>query len=202
MSDYWPDVDSLRLELPLFSAAKAQKEARHFHERDEAQANVLATLRCGQLLDKKSYESSVKNGSRLAPVIEQLRNAHGFSICGDGSLSKPYRMENIKQHPTLARVTPEMKAAYYATPHWSNVRSQRLERDHGRCVLCWSYDDLRCHHVSYANLFKEPLVDLLTLCDACHDRVHHDCRLKFPSGVSVKYAHWLGWKGFEPWLLP
>ena len=202
MSDYWPDLDSLRLDLPLFSAATAAKQARTFHERDEAQANVLLTLRSGAGIEKKSYEASVKNGSRLAPVIEQLRNAHGFSISGDGTVGNPYRMDDARQSPTLARVTPEMKAAYYATSHWNSVRLSRLARDLHRCVLCWATDELRCHHVSYANLFSEPLVDLLTLCDGCHSRVHQDCRLKFPSGVSVRYAHWLGWKGFEPWLLP
>jgi uncharacterized protein YlaI len=162
----------------------------------------LATLRRGAAVNKKDYESSVKNGSRLAPVIEQLRNAHGFAITGDGSIAKPYMLRDVTQRPLLARVTPDMKAAYYATPHWISARALRLEKDSHRCVLCWNVDSLRCHHVSYANLFNEPIVDLLTLCDGCHDRVHEDCRLKFPSGVSVQYAHWLGWKGFETWLLP
>jgi hypothetical protein len=199
MSDYFPDLDSLRMNLPLFAAPRPSQSARSFHERDEAQANVLVLLRGGASLNRKSYES---DGSRLAPVIEQLRNAHGFVIPGDGTSAKPYRMDDARQFPALARVTPEMKACYYSTPHWISIRSARLSRDSFRCVLCLSEDDLRCHHVSYANLFNEPLVDLLTLCDTCHGRVHEDCRLKFPSGVSVRYAHWLGWKGFETWLLP
>lgn len=202
MSDYWPDVDSLRMDLPLFSVATAERQARKFHERDEAQANVLTTLRCGEPIYKKSYEASVKNGSRLAPVIEQLRNAHGFSISGDGTVEKPYKLTDSRERPSLARVTPEMHAAYYWLPHWAKVKHDRASRDGHRCVLCWSVDELRCHHVSYANIFNEPLEDLLTLCDGCHGRVHKDCRLKFPSGVPVQFAHWLGWKGFETWLLP
>jgi len=202
MSDYWPDIDSLRLDLPLFSSATATKDARSFHERDEAQANVLASLRRGQSIDKKSYEASVKNGSRLAPTIEQLRNAHGFSISGDGSIRKPYRMDDVRQRPTLARVTPEMKAAYYQLPHWLKVKAERAAMDMHRCVLCRTVEELRCHHVCYEKLFAEPIVDLLTLCDGCHDRVHSHCGLKFPSGVPLMYAHWLGWKGIEAWLLP
>lgn len=203
MSDYWPDIDSLRLDLPLFAAVQAATpDARAFHERDEAQAHVLETLRRGVGINKKEYEDSVANGSRLAPVIEQLRNAHGFAISGDGSVRKPYRLDDVRQCPALARVTPEMKLAYYSLPHWLRVKSDRAARDSHRCVVCLDVDDLRCHHLSYANLFNEPLVDLLTLCDACHERVHHDCRLKFPSGVSVQYAHWIGWRSFETWLLP
>lgn len=206
MSDYYRDSESVLRErlaaLPLFSAAAATEDARQFHERDEAQANVLTALRAGDAMTKKAYEATVRNGSRLAPVIEQLRNAHGFAISGNGSLKKPYRLDDVRQRPTLARVTPEMKSAYYSLDHWRRMKSQRAARDSNRCVVCHLSEDLRCHHLSYANLFNEPLVDLLTLCDACHERVHQDGRLKFPSGVSVKYAHWIGWRSFETWLLP
>jgi hypothetical protein len=202
MSDYWLDLDSLRLELPLFRAAVATKQARVFHERDEAQAAVLFRLRDQTNLTKMQYERKAKNGSRLAPIVEQLRNAHGFHIEGDGSVKSPYRMGDVRQRPTLARVTPEMKAAYYGLPHWINVRESRLERDGRMCVLCDWASELRCHHVTYENLFAEPISDLMTVCETCHDRLHAHCRLKFPSGVSVQYASWIGWKGFEPWLMP
>lgn len=203
MSDYFPDdLDSLRLDLPLFCAAAAPQQARTFHERDEAHAAVLRMLRERTHLTKLHYERDAKNGSRLAPLIEQLRNAHGFAIEGDGSVKSPYIMGDVRQCPTLARVSPEMKAAYYALPHWLKVRGLRLERDCRMCVLCDANSALRCHHVTYENLFSEPLRDLMTVCDPCHKRLHAHCRLKFPSGVSVRYAHWLGWKGFERWLMP
>ncbi len=202
MSDYFPDIDTLRMGLPLFVAASRSTEARAFHERDEAQASVLASLRSGVAIQKNQYESAAKNGSRLAPVVEQLRNAHGFAISGYGTTAKPYRLDDVRQRPTLARSTPEMQAAYYQTPHWLNAKRQREAMDGHRCVLCGNNKDLRCHHVCYGRLFNEPPSDLLTLCDLCHGRVHLHCRLKFPSGISVKYAHLLGWKGFETWLLP
>lgn len=202
MSGTFPDIDSLRLELPLFRTCESASTARAFHERIEAQVDVLARLRGGAAIDKRSYETGVKNGSRLAPVIEQLRNGHGFVISGRGTASDPYRMDDVTQKPSLAFVTPEMKDAYYGLPHWQKVKHERESRDHFQCVLCGFDDELRCHHVSYANLFCEPLADLLTLCDACHSRVHESCRLAFPKGMSVNYAHWVGWKGFDTWLLP
>ena len=214
MSDYWPDVDSLRLDLPLFgSFAKSlsvrtepieqtKDKARRFHASKQAQQDALAKLRDGGGLTKVDYERSFSDGRRLAPAIEQLRNAHGFAIDGHGTARKPYRLSDISQLPTLAMVTPEMEAIYYTLHHWRAVKEAREIRDLRRCVLCLSTSDLRCHHVSYAKLFNEPLEDLMTVCDRCHGRVHQDCRLKFPSGVSVQYAHWLGWKGFDEWLLP
>jgi hypothetical protein len=196
MSDYWPEEDRI---LPLFSACMEKQKARAFHERDEAQAKVLASLRRGDQILRKEIES---DGSRIAPAIEQLRNAHGFSILGNGTQKKPYLMSDVGERPSLARVTDEMKLAYLSLPHWVSVKAQRHRLDGFACVLCRSGSDLRCHHISYDRLFNEPVCDLLTLCDDCHGRVHESCRLKWPSGISVQYAHLLGWKGFETWLLP
>lgn len=202
MSDYWPQESFDTFDLPLFSAATTAKQARVFHEREDAQASVLASLRTGEAMTKKAYESRAANGSRLAPVINQLRWAHGFKIDGDGCLKSPYVLVDVAQKPTLCFVTPEMKAAYYMTPHWNRVRLERRVHDMSQCVLCSATIDLQCHHMSYARLFNEPLEDLLTLCSRCHGRVHDECRMKFPSGIPVQYAHWLGWKGFEKWLMP
>lgn len=214
MSDYYQSDDKRIAALPLFgSFAKSlpvvvepveqtNDRARKFHASRQAQQDALTKLRDGAGLTKVDYEQSFGDGRRLAPAIEQLRNAHGFSIDGHGTVSKPYKLCDVLQRPSLAMVTPEMEAMYYTLPHWYAVKEAREASDARRCVLCFSPSELRCHHVSYAKLFNEPLEDLMTLCERCHERVHEDCRLKFPSGVSVQYAHLLGWKGFEAWLLP
>lgn len=188
--------------LPLFSKQEEETDARGFHQRDQQQAAVLHQLRRGAGLSKLEWERRSADGGRLAPVIEQLRNAHGLTIAGDGSLLAPYFMEDVRQSPRLARITPEMKAAYYQTPHWHAVRAARRRLDGDACVACSAVDGLVCHHLTYRRLFGEELRDLLTLCDPCHGVVHESCRLKFPSGVEIRFAHLIGWKGFEAWLLP
>jgi hypothetical protein len=188
--------------VPFEAEEEPQNSARSFHQRDEAQCAVLTRLRAGDLLKKSIYESEVCDGSRLAPVIEQLRNAHGFLIKGDGSVCTPYFMPDMKQMPSLARVTPEMRSAYYTTPHWESVRSSRFEHDSMMCVLCGDSDELQCHHVTYQNIFREQLSDLLTVCSDCHRKIHKHGRLKFPSGISVECAAQIGWNVFEEWLLP
>jgi hypothetical protein len=214
MSDYYQSDDNRLADLPLFGslakslsvavqpAQQMKEKAREFHASRQAQQHALTKLRTGHGLTKVYYEQSFGDGRRLAPAIEQLRNAHGFAIDGHGTCKKPYKLCDVSQSPTLAMVAPDMKAIYYTLPHWHKVKHERQARDSHRCVLCMSGSALQCHHVSYAKLFNEPIEDLVTLCDTCHRRVHQDCRLKFPSGVSVQYAHLLEWKGFEAWLLP
>lgn len=193
-------IDLDELDLPLFR--QSSNSAREFHSRDAAQMSVLAQLRQSKYLTKQHYESCVSDGSRLAPTIEQLRNAHGFTISGDGSVKKPYCLNDVNEQPSLARVTPELKSAYYCSSHWKSVRQNRFLKDGGRCVVCQCRAVLQCHHLHYKSLFNEKPEHLLTVCSKCHRVIHESCRLKFPSGIPTQYAHLLGWKGFESWLLP
>lgn len=199
MSDYFPSLEEMRLEIPLFSQAKAANDARKFHESEAQQREVLLHLRAGESIAKCEWEDG---GKRLAPAVEQLRNAYGFVISGYGTSKKPYRMDDVHQCPAKAHVTDEMKAAYYCLPHWQFVIGDRRSMDAFRCVCCHASDRLQCHHLTYKRLFAERLTDLLTLCSECHAAVHKSCRLKFPSGVQVNYAAQLGWRAFDAWLLP
>jgi hypothetical protein len=64
---------------------------------------------------------------------------------------------------------------YLDSPAWKQKREERLRLDHGRCAACGTRENLRCHHVSYANLGSEDVEDdLLTLCQDCHDELHGD----------------------------
>jgi len=180
----------------------ASSEARQFHTRDEAQADVLIMLRGGGALTRRNYEKHATDGTRLAPIVEQLRNAHGFLIIGHGTSDKPYRLQDRLQLPSLARVSPEMRKAYYETQHWMDAKERRFQIDGYRCVLTQSAENLRCHHISYANLFGEAMKELMTVCDEAHYMIHKHCRLKFPSGIAPHLAERLGWLGFEGWLLP
>lgn len=178
---------------------RAGQSAARISESHADQSSVLARLRTGVGLEKMELDW---NGGRVAIAIERLRNAYGFRIDGRGTRKTPYVMPDTRQLPTLAGVSEQMKAAYYTTPHWNERRHVRLAHDGFRCLLCTSRDDLRCHHITYENLFGEELRDLMTVCEECHGRIHAACSLAFPSGIRTTYAAQLGWKGHEAWLLP
>jgi hypothetical protein len=197
------DFDSPPVVVRPDAVRSAEKHAgqrvARISESKADQKSALARLRTGVKLEKMEFDCG---GGRVAIAIEKLRNAYGFRIDGRGTVKDPYVMHDTSQHPSLACVTEDMKAAYYGTPHWRSVRESRLTIDGCCCVLCKDHRDPRCHHITYENLFNEQLKDLMTVCDECHGRIHAACRLAFPPGIHVTYAAQLGWKGPEEWLLP
>jgi hypothetical protein len=72
---------------------------------------------------------------------------------------------------------------YIQSPHWAAKRSLRLKIDEHLCQGCWSSDNLHVHHKTYKRLGNENVqVDLVTLCETCHDYVH---RMQKQWGISL-----------------
>ena len=62
--------------------------------------------------------------------------------------------------------------AYLKSNTWRTKREKVLVRD-GCCTRCQSRRNLQVHHLTYANVYAEPLEDLVTLCENCHRWTHH-----------------------------
>lgn len=66
---------------------------------------------------------------------------------------------------------------YIQSEAWKAKAKQRLVIDGYRCVMCGAegtpWNSLQCHHMNYKHLGSEDVdVDIVTLCDCCHRRVH------------------------------
>ena len=57
-------------------------------------------------------------------------------------------------------------------PIWQTKRSDVRNRCNGICERCALYAMDDVHHLTYDNLFFEPLEDLWGLCRGCHKFVH------------------------------
>jgi hypothetical protein len=178
---------------------------RDFHESQTQQEEALAILR-HRPLTKVSFEQDMKNGSRLAPAIDALRNGWGFEIIGKGTVKSPYQLTSPMQSPAKVLTTDAIKDAYYETNHWASIRDKRFQHDNFRCVICVGScrDSIACHHITY-NLFGESLNELMTVCDYHHRMIHDNSLLSFPKGVELWIAERLLGVvaySFPEWLLP
>ena len=59
---------------------------------------------------------------------------------------------------------------YLQSPAWKVKRDAVIQRDGGQCVC--GAQATQVHHKTYKNIGKEPLSDLVALCQECHDRAH------------------------------
>ena len=74
------------------------------------------------------------------------------------------------------------KYQYLQSPEWATKRKQALTQAHHHCCMCNSSRNLHVHHISYKNLYKEPLSDLAVVCASCHTLIHSTSG--FPQTVS------------------
>lgn len=61
--------------------------------------------------------------------------------------------------------------AYLSTPQWSAKREAALERDHYLCQACRRREATQVHHTTYKHVGNEPLFELVSLCEVCHDEI-------------------------------
>ncbi|MDE0483566.1 MAG: hypothetical protein OXI67_13375 [Candidatus Poribacteria bacterium] len=61
---------------------------------------------------------------------------------------------------------------YLQSLAWDKKKTEVLERDNYRCVVCNSNSPLEVHHRTYDNIGREHISDLYTLCGACHNEHH------------------------------
>lgn len=63
---------------------------------------------------------------------------------------------------------------YLKSDAWQRKRYVVLKRDNWRCVYC-GQPATQVHHKRYAkrNIGKEPIDWLVSVCDNCHNSIHH-----------------------------
>ena len=95
---------------------------------------------------------------------------------------------NIINHDFSTTEFKYTKAHYMQSPEWKHKRALVLARDNFQCRICSSPSNLQVHHLSYKNLYHEPLSDLATLCGDCHTAIHN----KY--GYPVTYQDYMSWQ--------
>ncbi len=105
-----------------------------------------------------------------AGAIELLNKAVDFYP----DFSEACRFREDVWHCLLKSLDPEdhneTYEQYLRSPAWEVKRDAVRQRDGGHCICGAPATAL--HHKTYDNIGREPLSDLVMLCEACHERVH------------------------------
>lgn len=60
---------------------------------------------------------------------------------------------------------------YLNSSEWRTKRQKVLERDGYKCQACLENNATEVHHLSYMMIYQEPLFDLISICNDCHDQI-------------------------------
>ena len=61
---------------------------------------------------------------------------------------------------------------YLKSFKWRDKRLRVLKRDNHECKACCRRDAVAVHHLTYDRVFDEPLYDLVSICETCHEALH------------------------------
>lgn len=62
---------------------------------------------------------------------------------------------------------------YIKSDEWRRKTILVRKRDNNICQACLSAPAQAVHHLTYQNLTKEPLFELISVCHACHSNIHN-----------------------------
>ncbi|EIT85920.1 prophage LambdaBa02, HNH endonuclease family protein [Fictibacillus macauensis ZFHKF-1] len=101
-------------------------------------------------------------------------------------------MESKHQQYNKYKRDPESYRFYRSTA-WRKCRQLALMRDDYLCQHCYKHDQVitpadMVHHIKEYKDHRElglVLDNLISLCNACHNKIHHGTQQRKPRGVNV-----------------
>jgi hypothetical protein len=67
---------------------------------------------------------------------------------------------------------------YLNSEKWKLKRKKVLERDNYLCQACLTNRAEQIHHLTYNNIYDEPLYELLSVCKRCHMKIEQQKQTK------------------------
>lgn len=77
--------------------------------------------------------------------------------------------------------------AYLDSPKWAEKRQRVLERDNYLCQACRTRKATQVHHLSYKHVKREPLFELVSVCDVCHVFITQMDRGELPEQLAKEF---------------
>ena len=123
---------------------------------------------CGGCINKKKPLLKKKYGDQIRDELDKYRDQEYDDKVSQEredllGLKKDYNYHNSKLYKYQV---------YLNSPTWKHKRQQVHDRDKNICQLCKIETSEEVHHLTYKNIFKEPLEDLIAVCASCHKKEH------------------------------
>lgn len=102
----------------------------------------------------------------LRPFDDELRESYWKDESARRKVASE-REEKEKREAWFVRYNE-----YLNSMEWRARRAKVLQRDNYTCQACLVETATQVHHTTYDRVFREPLFDLQSVCDECHESIH------------------------------
>jgi hypothetical protein len=127
--------------------------------------------------------STIDNKGSLEFILPSPPSIFQQSESNDKSLDEFSRLWNIYYKMSWqARYN-----IYLNSTRWKVKRKKILRRDNYLCQSCLKEKATQVHHLTYARAGNEPLFDLTSVCQSCHEIITRDTRINNEKKFNEKY---------------
>jgi 5-methylcytosine-specific restriction endonuclease McrA len=135
---------------------------------------------CGGCLNRKK-QLSLKLHSQNCE--REFSNSEFEDWCNARNAENKMLYESFKTNSSYNKYKQ-----YLESNEWKDKRKLILQRDNNLCQLCKEKQAEAIHHLTYDNLYNEPLEDLLSLCKSCHLTLHERLSQKEKDLLNIKLS--------------
>lgn len=126
-------------------------------------------LHCGGCINKSKPLSFKKFGDQIRGELSESREKERWENYYDeknilANMKEEYRYYNSPWYKYYL---------YLGSDTWKQKRKLVFERDSTLCQICKTETATEVHHLSYQNIYNEPLEDLIAICQVCHKKEHN-----------------------------
>lgn len=61
---------------------------------------------------------------------------------------------------------------YLLSDEWSCKKEKAYKLHGNKCMKCWEEHSLQIHHATYEHIYDESALELVVLCNTCHELFH------------------------------
>lgn len=126
-------------------------------------------LNCGDAIGEWISRSKVENIEDCLPFDEDLYNRWQSYIH-----NRVVEISQERAKPLAERESDwkDWYDDYLQSDVWHDKSERVLKRDGYVCQACLRRTATQAHHLTYKHVGKEPLFDLVAVCNLCHDALH------------------------------
>jgi hypothetical protein len=126
-------------------------------------------INCGGCMDKHKPLSKKSYLDKIRGELNEYRVQDRKEIYDQEkeiivSLKKDYNYYNSSSYKYFLYLTSET---------WKKKRQAIHDRDNNICRICANEASTEVHHLTYKNIYNEPLEDLIAVCNTCHKKEHN-----------------------------